>query len=52
MFYLPKDLTLNHGEVRIAGFNSIVLVIGVPDQDGKPVLLSCERDVAPGAKVF
>lgn len=43
---------VNLGERKIAGFTSQVLVVGVPDPDGATVLLACERNVAPGAKVF
>jgi tRNA-binding protein len=57
--YQPADLigrlvvcAVNLGERRIAGFNSQVLVMGVPDHAGATVLLACERDIAPGAKVF
>jgi len=57
--YQPADLVgrlvvcaVNLGERRIAGFNSQVLVMGVPDADGATVLLATERDVPLGAKVF
>lgn len=43
---------VNLGERKIAGFTSQVLVVGEPDPDGATVLLACERNVAPGAKVF
>lgn len=57
--YQPVDLVgrlvvcaVNLGERRIAGFNSQVLVMGVPDAEGATVLLACERVVPLGAKVF
>jgi len=37
---------------RIASFVSEVLVLGVPDEEGRVVLLAPERSVAPGAKVY
>lgn len=57
--YQPADLlgrlvvcATNLGERKIAGFASQVLVMGVPDAEGATVLLSCEREVPLGAKVF
>jgi tRNA-binding protein len=57
--YQPSDLigrlvvcAVNLGERRVAGFNSQVLVMGVPDADGATVLLAAERDVPLGSKVF
>jgi tRNA-binding protein len=43
---------VNLGERRIAGFNSQVLVLGVPDESGATVLLGTERGVPLGSKVF
>ncbi len=43
---------MNLGTRNIAGFMSEVLVLGVPDSSGDVVLLSVERDVPLGAKVF
>jgi tRNA-binding protein len=43
---------VNLGTRRIAGFTSEVLVLGVPDDDGRVVLLAPERSVPPGGRVF
>lgn len=37
---------------RIAGFSSEVLVLGVPDEEGRVVLLEPERPVPLGGRVF
>jgi tRNA-binding protein len=37
---------------RVAGFVSEVLVLGVPDNAGRVVLLAPERDVPPGGRVY
>jgi tRNA-binding protein len=37
---------------RIAGFESEVLVLGVPDEQGAVILLQVERDSPLGARVF
>jgi tRNA-binding protein len=57
--YRPEDLVgrmvvaaMNLGSRRIAGFTSEVLVLGVPDESGRVVLLATERDVPAGGKVF
>ena len=57
--YTPADLTgrlvvcaVNLGTRTIAGFLSEVLVMGVKDAEGNVVLLSVERDVVPGERVF
>lgn len=57
--YRPEDLVgrqvvaaVNLGTRSIAGFPSEVLVLGVPDGRGRVVLLSVEREVPPGGKVF
>ncbi len=42
----------NLGERHIAGFKSEVLVLGVPDEQGRVVLLSVEREVPLGGRVF
>jgi tRNA-binding protein len=42
----------NLGPRTIAGFVSEVLVLGVPDADGRVVLLGTEREVPPGGRVF
>lgn len=43
---------MNLGSRRIAGFNSEVLVLGVPDEAGRVVLLGVEREVPLGGRVF
>ncbi|HEX6990548.1 MAG TPA: tRNA-binding protein [Gemmatimonadales bacterium] len=43
---------VNLGTRRIAGFESEVLVLGLPDADGNVVLLEPERDVPLGGRVF
>ena len=43
---------VNFPPKRIAGFKSEVLVLGVPDENGEVVLLSPERNVPLGAKMF
>ncbi len=43
---------VNLGERRIAGFTSEVLVLGLPDEQGRVVLLAPERDVPLGGRVY
>ncbi len=43
---------VNLGERRIAGFKSEVLVLGLPDAEGRVVLLAPERDVPLGGRVY
>ncbi len=43
---------LDLGEVRIAGFKSEALTVGVPDEDGNPVLVSPEEKVPEGGKLY
>jgi tRNA-binding protein len=57
--YLPDRLigrqvvaVTNFPPRRIAGFESEVLVLGLPDQDGAVVLLRPDFDVPDGGKVF
>lgn len=57
--YRPEDLVgrlvvaaTNLGVRRIAGVDSEVLVLGVPDESGRVVLLTLERDAPLGGRVF
>ena len=57
--YEPEDLVgrqvvavVNFPPKRIAGFKSEVLVLGVPDESGKVVLLSPDRAVPLGGRIF
>ena len=43
---------MNLGARNIAGFESEVLVLGVPDAEGRVVLLHPERDVPLGGRVY
>jgi len=43
---------VNLGTRRIAGFPSEVLVLGLPDPDGRVVLLEPERPVPLGGRVY
>ena len=43
---------MNLGSRNIAGFESEVLVLGLPDAEGRVVLLHPERDVPPGGRVY
>lgn len=52
---LPGRLVLavvNLSPKRVAGFMSEVLVLGVPDEAGGIVLLSPEREVPPGSRMY
>ena len=58
-YYEPETLVgrqvvavVNFPSKRIAGFKSEVLVLGVPDGDGEVVLLSPDRDVPLGGRMF
>jgi tRNA-binding protein len=57
--YRPEDLVgrlvlaaVNLGPKRIAGFASEVLVLGVPDAEGRVVLLQPDRDVPLGGRMY
>ena len=43
---------VNLGTRNIAGFQSEVLVLGLPDTEGNVVLLSAEREVPLGGRVY
>ena len=43
---------VNLGTRKVNGFNSEVLVLGVPDAEGRVVLLSPDRGVPLGARMF
>ncbi|MDQ3922624.1 MAG: tRNA-binding protein [Actinomycetota bacterium] len=57
--YEPKEIVgkqvvavVNFPSKRIAGFESEVLVLGVPDKEGAVVLLAPDREVPLGGKMF
>jgi tRNA-binding protein len=57
--YQPEELVgrlvvaaVNLGSRRIAGFTSEVLVLGLPDEMGRVVLLAVEREVPLGGRVY
>jgi tRNA-binding protein len=43
---------VNLGTRKVNGFNSEVLVLGAPDEEGRVVLLSPDRDVPLGGRMF
>jgi tRNA-binding protein len=43
---------VNLGSRNIAGFESQVLVLGLPDDQGRVVLLQPDREVPLGGRVF
>ena len=43
---------MNLGTRNIAGFDSEVLVLGLPDEAGRVVLLAAEREVPLGGRVY
>jgi tRNA-binding protein len=43
---------VNLGTRKINGFNSEVLVLGAPDEEGRVVLLAPDRDVPLGGRMF
>ncbi len=57
--YTPDQLVgrlvvaaVNLGTRRVNGFPSEVLVLGLPDEEGRVVLLAPDRDVPLGGRVF
>lgn len=59
VLYTPEELVGRHvvavtnfAPKRIAGFLSEVLVLGAPNEDGAVVLLSPDRAVPLGARIF
>jgi tRNA-binding protein len=57
--YQPEELVgrlviaaVNLGSRNIAGFSSEVLVLGLPNEEGHVVLLTPERDVPLGGRVY
>ena len=57
--YTPEELVgrlvlavVNFPPRRIAGFKSEVLTLGAPDENGAVVLLTPEREVPLGARMF
>lgn len=57
--YTPEQLVgrevvaaVNLGSRSIAGFQSEVLVLGLPDAEGRVVLLQPDRDVPLGGRVY
>lgn len=57
--YQPEELVgrlviaaVNLGSRNIAGFSSEVLVLGLPNEEGQVVLLTPERDVPLGGRVY
>jgi len=57
--YTPEELVDRQvlcatrlGTVRIAGFTSEVLVVGVPGEDGYPVLVQPDKDVPLGGMLY
>ena len=58
-YYEPKEIVgkqvvavVNFPPKRIADFESEVLVLGVPDEEGAVVLLAPDREVPLGGKMF
>ena len=52
---LPGRLVIaavNLGTRNVAGFASEVLVLGLPDEQGRVVLIAPDRDVPPGNRIY
>ncbi len=43
---------MNFPATRFGGFESAVLVLGVPDEEGAVILLAPDREVPPGSRMF
>ncbi len=57
--YTPEELpgklvmaVVNFPPRQIGKFMSEILVLGVPDEDGEVVLLTPDKDVPPGGRLF
>lgn len=57
--YTPDELigrqvlaVVNFPPKKIAGFESEVLILGVPDESGEVVLVSPDREVPPGGRMY
>ena len=48
----PVVAVVNFPPKKIAGFKSEVLVLGVPDESGEVVLLSPDKEVPEGGRMF
>jgi len=57
--YDPEDLVgrqvlcaTDLGTVNVAGYESEALTVGVPDEDGNPVLVGPDEAVPPGGELY